>query len=239
MWHFDQQDSQLFLVICWSIWWARNRRWAENDMISLEQTILFTRNYWGAFSVSLEPHHSLNSLPVSTTWTAPAPGSIKINSDAAIFHLDGDFGVGVIARDSNGHCLAWSSVRLHRCVLPEVDEAWAARIAIQLAHLFGWTDIVLESDCASLHSQLISSTTLSSYIGPIVFDILSLATSFNSCHFSLVRRTGNSVAHSLARHVSWDEGTTFYLLQLVYWLWQICLINAFCFPLKKKQNHTL
>ncbi|KAL0449430.1 UNVERIFIED_CONTAM: hypothetical protein Slati_1499400 [Sesamum latifolium] len=62
------------------------------------------------------------------------PGSIKITSNAAIFHSDGDFGVGVIARDSNGLCFAWSSVHLHRSVLPEVAEAWAARIAIQLAH---------------------------------------------------------------------------------------------------------
>ncbi|KAL0447953.1 UNVERIFIED_CONTAM: putative mitochondrial protein [Sesamum latifolium] len=115
----------------------------------------------------------------------------------------------VITRDSNGHCLTWSSIRLHRRVLPEVAEAWAARIAIQLAHRFGWTDIVIESDCASLNSQLISSTTLSSCIGPIAFDILSLAAGFNSYYFSLVRRTGNLVAHSLARHaVSWDEGTT-------------------------------
>ncbi|KAL0404183.1 UNVERIFIED_CONTAM: putative mitochondrial protein [Sesamum radiatum] len=186
-----------------------NRRWEENDMISPEQTILLARNYLAAFSVSLEPHHSLNSLPVSTTWTAPTPGSIKINSDAAIFQSDGDFGVGVIARNSNGHCLTWSSASLHRRVLPEVAEAWAARIAIQFAHRFGWTDIVIETDCASLHSQLISSTTFSSHIGPIVFYILSLATGFNSCRFSLICRTGNSVAHSLARYVvSWDEGTT-------------------------------
>ncbi|KAL0455129.1 UNVERIFIED_CONTAM: hypothetical protein Slati_0852100 [Sesamum latifolium] len=215
--HFGQQKSQLFLVFCWSIWWARNRKWAENDMIFPEQMVLFAKNYLGVFSISLEPHHGLNSLPVSTTWTTPTPGSIKINSDAAIFHSDGDFGVGVIAHDSNGHCLAWSSIRLHRRFLLKVAEAWAARIAIQLAHFFGWTNIMIESDCAYLHSQLICSTTLSSCIGPIVFDILSLAAGFNDCCFSLVRRTGNSVAHYLVRRVvTWMKALLYYLFQLVH-----------------------
>ncbi|KAL0439589.1 UNVERIFIED_CONTAM: hypothetical protein Slati_2441900 [Sesamum latifolium] len=154
------------------------------------------------------PHHSLGSRHISPIWTAPPSGFIKLNSDAAIFQSVGDFGVGVIARDSGGHCLAWSALRLHHSLSPEVAEAWAARIAIQLAHRFGWTNIILEGDCASVHSHLSSPGACSSAISPIVFDIISLSTSFNSCVFSLVRRTGNTVAHSLARHaVNRDEGT--------------------------------
>lgn len=44
-----------------------------------------------------------------------------------------------------------------------------------------------------------------SWIDPIVLDILSFTSQFSLCSFSLVRRFGNKVAHSLARHASVRE----------------------------------
>ncbi|KAL0287548.1 UNVERIFIED_CONTAM: hypothetical protein Sradi_7122400 [Sesamum radiatum] len=40
----DQQEFQLFLIICWSIWWSRNRKWTENELISPEQMVSHARH---------------------------------------------------------------------------------------------------------------------------------------------------------------------------------------------------
>ncbi|KAL0432984.1 UNVERIFIED_CONTAM: putative mitochondrial protein [Sesamum latifolium] len=165
----DKSDFNLFLVICWSIWWCRNQRWAQNEVVSVspEQTIAFARNYLSAFS--------------------------------------GDIGIGVIARDSQGQCLAWTALRIHKNILPATAEAWAARIAIQFAARHGWPNIVLEVDSAPLHVQLATFSDRLSNIGPIVHDTLA---SFSHCSFSLVRRSANVVAHTLARNaVGNEEGT--------------------------------
>ncbi|KAL0430792.1 UNVERIFIED_CONTAM: putative mitochondrial protein [Sesamum radiatum] len=172
----DKTDFNLFLVICWAIWWCRNQRWAQNEVVSPEQTIAFARNYLCAFS--------------------------------AMFRETSDIGIGVIARDSQGQCLAWTALRLHKNISPATAEAWAARIAIQFAARHGWPNIVLEVDCAPLHVQLVTFSDRLSNIGPIVHDILALSSSFSHCSFSLVRRSANEVAHTLARNaVSNEEGT--------------------------------
>ncbi|KAL0399602.1 UNVERIFIED_CONTAM: hypothetical protein Sradi_2303500 [Sesamum radiatum] len=100
----DKTDFSLFLVICWSIWWCRNQRWAQNEVVSPEQTIAFARNYLCAFSGFLDPHRSL-----LTRWVAPNNDAVKLNSDAAMFRETGDIGIGVIARDSQGQCVEWKS----------------------------------------------------------------------------------------------------------------------------------
>ncbi|KAL0302385.1 UNVERIFIED_CONTAM: hypothetical protein Scaly_2565200 [Sesamum calycinum] len=107
-----------------------------------------------AFSGFLDPHPNLISTPTSTRWLTPPADVVKINSDAAIFQESGNFGIGVIALDSQGQCLAWTAIRLHRTISPEVAEAWAVRITIQFAASHGWPRIVLEMDCATLHIKL-------------------------------------------------------------------------------------
>ncbi|KAL0416372.1 UNVERIFIED_CONTAM: hypothetical protein Slati_3469100 [Sesamum latifolium] len=161
--------------------------------------------YLSAFSGFLDPHHSLSSTTVSSRWLAPPDGAVKINSDAAIFKESGDFSIGVIARNSQRQSLAWSANRCHRVISSKAAEAWAARTAIQLAAQFGWTRIILEVDCATLHIKLTTLRDRSSTIWPIVHDILDLSSSFALCSFSLIRRKANVVAHSLAQHATGNE----------------------------------
>ncbi|KAL0453407.1 UNVERIFIED_CONTAM: hypothetical protein Slati_1318800 [Sesamum latifolium] len=65
----------------------------------------------------------------------------------------------------------------------------------------GWKAL-LEGDCSNLHVKLTSCQEDYSAIEMILRDIKALATGFEGCVFSLVRRTGNKVAHSLARNAS-------------------------------------
>ncbi|KAL0416151.1 UNVERIFIED_CONTAM: putative mitochondrial protein [Sesamum latifolium] len=108
-------------------------------------------------------------------------------------------GLGAVARGGNGECLAWLSRRVARAGDVEMAEALVAREAIQLACRRGWNLIVIEGDCANLVCKLQASQRDVSSVGPIVFDILYLATTFISCQLGLVRRSGNSVSNFFAR----------------------------------------
>ncbi|KAL0438970.1 UNVERIFIED_CONTAM: hypothetical protein Slati_2380000 [Sesamum latifolium] len=195
----DKGDFYLFLVIGWSIWWSRNRKWTKDDTTSPIQIVAFARNYLDAFSGFLEPRQYLQTLSALTTWTTPPPDYIKLKVDAAIFSADGDIGAGIVARTNHGSCLAWTAIRDHRLLSPEAVEAWAARIAIQFAIWHGWNRIIIETDCANLHSYLAYSKCCPPDCGPFVHDILTLSNTLQSCLFSLVRRTSNVLVHSLAK----------------------------------------
>ncbi|KAL0433401.1 UNVERIFIED_CONTAM: hypothetical protein Slati_2674400 [Sesamum latifolium] len=131
-----------------------------------------------AFSDFLDPHSSLSATPASLQWVAPPENVVKINSDATLFQDKGDIGIGVIARDSIGRCLAWKASRFHRRL---AAEAWAVRIAIELAAQYGWNRIILEGDCATLLTKLKFADCSSPVSGPIVHDVLMLSSSFLSC----------------------------------------------------------
>ncbi|KAL0297690.1 UNVERIFIED_CONTAM: hypothetical protein Sradi_6821100 [Sesamum radiatum] len=138
------------------------------------------------------------SSEVSSRWSLPRQGWVKINFDAATFANGSESGWGVVARSDSGQCLAWASCRLARSASPEVAEAVAAREAACLAFRFGWRYVIIEGDCEPLVLKLQSSSFDFSCTSPIVHDIKSLISNL-SCCFSLVRRTGNRVAHSIAR----------------------------------------
>ncbi|KAL0440154.1 UNVERIFIED_CONTAM: putative mitochondrial protein [Sesamum latifolium] len=77
------------------------------------------------------------SLP-SSQWQAPSQNSIKVNFDGANFDDGKEMGVGVVARNASGVCVAWGSRRVARPADGEMAEAVAAREAVQLAIRKGW-----------------------------------------------------------------------------------------------------
>ncbi|KAL0443983.1 UNVERIFIED_CONTAM: hypothetical protein Slati_2121000 [Sesamum latifolium] len=60
-------------------------------------------------------------------------GVIKLNFDGAILDRGSAMGIGVVARDEYGSCIAWISHSLNKVRHGELAEAWAAVEAIQLA----------------------------------------------------------------------------------------------------------
>lgn len=115
---------------------------------------------------------------------------IKINFDVGFFELD-RFQVGVVARNEYGACVWWRARRFLGQPSSVVGEA---RAAVDK----GWTVIVLQGD----NSQIIAAiqkreaSSLLPY-GAFISALLSLSFSFQDFSCSLIRRTGNMLAHSL------------------------------------------
>ncbi|KMT10358.1 hypothetical protein BVRB_5g121070 [Beta vulgaris subsp. vulgaris] len=93
-----------------------------------------------------------------------------------------------------GMCDSWKG----KCDIHE-GEAMAARQGIKVAMEAGFVHFVLETDCVTVFEALKKGKREASPFGLILHDIYVLVSQCGSVSFSLVRRTGNSVAHSLTK----------------------------------------
>lgn len=85
-------------------------------------------------------------------------------------------------------------------------EALAARHALNVAFQAGLRHVILESDGIKLIHHLKKNMIEATKFGCIVKDILYLATKFQYISYSHVKRSGNIVAHSLAKLSSFFDG---------------------------------
>ena len=82
---------------------------------------------------------------------------------------------------------------------PERAELMACRSVVELAKDQGVTKLVLETDCVGAISKLSGKELDRSVHGPLVEEIKCLLMGFDEFPVKHVRRTGNVVAHRLAK----------------------------------------
>ncbi|KAK1618623.1 hypothetical protein QYE76_024140 [Lolium multiflorum] len=126
-------------------------------------------------------------------------GWTKLNADGAFSAKDGSGGCGVVMRDHNGRFLVGASHFFHSSSDPERAELLACKQALVMARSKGLTKMVLETDCLGVVAKIRSNNMDRSIHGPLVEEIKSLLKDFADHSVRHVRRTGNKVAHSLAR----------------------------------------
>ncbi|KAM7497885.1 hypothetical protein LguiA_022299 [Lonicera macranthoides] len=85
---------------------------------------------------------------------------------------------------------------------PLLAEAISLREALSWIKDKNMSNVYVESDSQLLISAIRSDFEDSSYFGLIVNECKSLASGLVGCHFNFIRRSGNQVAHALARAAS-------------------------------------
>ncbi|XP_048493290.1 uncharacterized protein LOC125493810 [Beta vulgaris subsp. vulgaris] len=131
-------------------------------------------------------------------WQAPGAGRLKLNTDAA-FRENDKLGMGAVLRDECGDVLVAVCNSWHgRCEV-EVGEAMAVREGIRVAMEAGFHGFIVETDCMTLFEALKRKRRPASVLGRILQDIYVLISSCTNVTFSFVRRSGNEVAHLLAK----------------------------------------
>ncbi|KAL0411508.1 UNVERIFIED_CONTAM: hypothetical protein Slati_3740500 [Sesamum latifolium] len=194
----------------------------------------FAQSYLAAF-VKQGTRKASVEMPFHSSWISPPTTGIKVNFDGAVLNGGLAFGIGVVARDAAGKCLAWMSLRLDRGGPAAIAEAYAAREACRLAIRQHWRQVIFEGDCEPLMLKLSSPQQDCSLVSPVVFDICSLVQQIESVLFSLVRRAGNSVADFLAHQALNLVGdSSFFPMVLTLFCVTILSSNLNAFPLKKK-----
>ncbi|KAL0388103.1 UNVERIFIED_CONTAM: putative mitochondrial protein [Sesamum radiatum] len=185
------------------VWALSGFRWSLiNFMINLWKNGLlvvdFARHYLHAYQS--QNTQGLNSKFVQQSyWNLPPAGWIKVNFDGGFRDRGRVMGLGAIARDASGSCLAWLSIRMHRGGTAELAEAFAAREAIRLARRHQWRRVILEGDCSTLLHKLSNALPNFSVASTIIEDVRSVSFLFESLSFSLVLRSANSAADFLAK----------------------------------------
>ena len=93
----------------------------------------------------------------NTTWAPPHSPRYKVNVDGAIFQLLHAVGIGVIARDNKGQCVAAMSKKMWVPLGPLEAEAKAMEEGIDFAWDAGMRNMDFETDSEILHGALTGS----------------------------------------------------------------------------------
>lgn len=143
-----------------------------------------------------------NSTPQnSKVWKPPPDGFIKVNCDASLCD-QGWVGLGAVARDSSGAVIFAGTRRMRGGWPPKIAECKALWFAVKPARRYGLHKVIFEADCQLVICRLTKLATYFSELDTILDDVLFLSSSFEFFSWSHVKRDGNSVAHHLARLVS-------------------------------------
>jgi ribonuclease HI len=131
--------------------------------------------------------------------SCPPEGWHKGNADGAYSASEGCGGGGVIIRDHHGEPVAGARCFFPVVTDPERAELLACRRAVLLATEGGGQKLVLETDCLGAVAKLTSKEIDRSVHGPLVEDIKKMLDEFEASSILHVRRSGNKIAHRLAK----------------------------------------
>ena len=101
----------------------------------------------------------------------------------------------------NGEVLFAATRRIRAWWPPEVAESKAILLAIKFARSHSYDHIIIESDSQVLINRLSREVVFYSDFDHVLEDILSFNCHFNSVVWSHIKRSGNFVAHHLAKLV--------------------------------------
>ncbi|KAK4389823.1 putative ribonuclease H protein [Sesamum angolense] len=193
----DDAQFNWFAILCWRLWGRRNGLVMENKRYNPFYCITYASSLLSDFlnSVAVKP----SVLPSRNVWQPPDRESIKINFDAAVFDKGNGVGLGVIARDWKGTCLAWRTMIIPNICSPEHGEALATRLAIEVRCHGRWTHCIIEGDCLQVVNKLEKKDDDLSLIGCIIADIRSLLPLHHHTSFCFTRSLANQAAHMLAK----------------------------------------
>jgi hypothetical protein len=132
-------ELQLFAVICWSIWYRRNRLRLQQPADTNTQLVRRARETLLEFHAAQDRGKQRSMQPNSTTvikWKPPEVSRYKVNYDGAVFSDRNEAGIGVIIRNHRGEVMGALSQRIP---YPHSVEAVEASVIVRCSkttHLF-------------------------------------------------------------------------------------------------------
>jgi ribonuclease HI len=186
-----------FMLLIYNLWLARND---ARESQSIEDPRCIVRRTMAGMEEWREIHKPKDPKKVVRGfWRPPSQDQIKINVDGAFKANASVGGGGAVLRDGHG-----GFVRGSCCFFPQVMDAegfelLACKQGLILAQEAQARKIVVETDSAVVASKLRSEGQDRSIYGSLVEDLKTLLHGFQETTISLVRRSANGVAHSLAQ----------------------------------------
>ena len=207
--HEKRMNTELMVSVMWTVWHRRNQLRLNASVLPNDQVLQQAKHVLDIFQTNQQAHvnHAANRRTQQhVQWHPPQPNYLKLNFDGAIFPELGKAGLGVVVHDSHGNAIASLSEQASLPFSPVIVEAMAAARAITFAQELGINEFMLEGDSEAVINTLCSSeASLTTYGHLLDFAKSSLVTS-KCIAFSHIRRSGNRVAHNLAKHARHVRG---------------------------------
>ncbi|KAJ8767776.1 hypothetical protein K2173_020716 [Erythroxylum novogranatense] len=184
---FSQTQAGGDFMIIWSLS-------PPSYILSRARTIL---SEWKAAKTSTAIHAIRTPRP-PVHWVAPTPNHFKCNVDVALLE-DGDYGLGMVIRNSQGRNCAGKLLKLPGWRDPQIGETLCFREALSWIKSLSFFPICVETDCLIVSQFLESTHIFSSYFSVIIQDCKALLHELSSVSFAFVRKPANQVAHTIAR----------------------------------------
>ena len=196
------QWKDIFPVLLWTIWKARNKWVMENTAFNIPAIIHRTKVVTTELYFNL-PRKGTNSNPetILVNWEPPPPDFFKLNTDGSVEGNPGQAGAGGVIRDHTG-CWFKGFSRSIGITNSLAAELWGLRDGLVLAHQYNIKKLIIELDAKAV-LDLIQPANLTSCshhpYGALISDCRSLIQKLEDFRIQHIFREGNATADILAK----------------------------------------
>ncbi|XP_057248279.1 uncharacterized protein LOC125493714 [Beta vulgaris subsp. vulgaris] len=198
----EKNDLLSFLALAWAAWSYRNSVTFEEPWLNVQVRVMgflkLVSEYKNYAASVYRAEPAALAYQSRARWVAPSEGCFRLNTDAAML-ADGIVGVGAVVRDSTGKVLLVAVRRFRARWSVALAEAMGARFGMEMAKRFGYGSIELECDASNIPKAIAKKSFGRSPTDLVLEDISILGNSLSSFSFLHVKRSGNTVAHFIAR----------------------------------------
>ncbi|CAL1407329.1 unnamed protein product [Linum trigynum] len=198
-------EVEEWCVLLWYLWKESNAHLFNGAKLPEEEIPIHAKLLQEDYKQNQLRKKEHSPQPVRQGWRKPAVGETSVCTDAGIL-ADGEAGLGVVIRDSEGRFIMAAAKRILGRWEAEVAEARAAEFGVQLAVQFRLPNVKLETDCLSIVHKLQNPTVFMDKTGVLCRSICRLLEATGDGRCSYTNREANQVAHAMA-HVDlrWNE----------------------------------
>jgi ribonuclease HI len=191
-----------FAITSWLLWHKRNQDRLHLPSDPHSQILPRAHALLSEYLAVTTENKPQKPQPPQVRWKPPSSNLFKVNFDGAIFRESNTGGLGVVIRDNTGMVIATLSQKVTGNHTAEMIEALAARRAIRFAMEVGVTNAEFEGDAETVIRDLCRTAPIYTPYGLVIEDAKVLLAEIQNFSLSHTRRSGNSVAHALARRAS-------------------------------------
>ncbi|XP_057550422.1 uncharacterized protein LOC130828448 [Amaranthus tricolor] len=196
----------------WAIWFMRNKVIFEdcpNKIVDAVFSFTTMVREYKAYACKVFDLRD-QSTSLASQWSPPESNWIKINVDAHMANGT-DKGLGAVCRDNHGNLILVGVRGVQATWSTAVSELTVAGFGVELAIRLGFSHIHLEGDNVVVFKEITNSSSGFSPFYVLLDQIRSLLSSFRGVRRSVVRRSGNTAAHMVARWNLGSFGDTIYM----------------------------
>ncbi|XP_021866523.1 uncharacterized protein [Spinacia oleracea] len=202
----ESEQLRTFMALVWAAWHCRNKVIFDGsgvvDAVSVAAGFVRLNEEYSLYNAKVSGTTMSHVCTSNASWLPPPSNCVKLNVDAHVLEGNG-VSFGAVIRDEEGKLLVAAVKRIGANWQPEMAEAGAARYGVELARRLGYSSVILESDSLKVVRAIKTRQEGVSPIYILYDDIVGTCSEFFQFMCVHVRRTGNTLAHCIAR---WETG---------------------------------